>query len=98
MEMWRIFVPVLMNGNEVPVSLHKFWDSIVRDITKGLTIYKPAKGQWVSPTGILFSEPMIPVEIACTREQILQIARMTKSFYNQEAVLAYKISEEVLIV
>lgn len=96
--MWRIFVPAASNeGEEYTVAEHNVWDALVREITGGLTIHKTAKGQWVSPKGELFVEKMIPVDVACTRDQINQIAKMTAEFYKQQAVLCYKMSDEVLI-
>lgn len=76
---------------------HKVWDSKVREIAKGLTILKPVKGEWVSPSGELFSERMIPVRIACTPEQMEQIADLTAKYYSQLAIMYYKISDSVTI-
>jgi hypothetical protein len=76
---------------------HQVWDEKVRAISGGLTILTPAKGQWVSPTGELYAERMIPVRIIATREQIEQIADMTMVYYDQLAVLCYKVSEEVIL-
>lgn len=55
-----------------------------------------SKGQWVSPSGVLFIERMIPVRIMATRSEIEQIVDLTMNYYAQEAVLCYKISEEVI--
>lgn len=73
------------------------WDARVRAITGGLTVLPPGKGQWVSPTGQLFAERMIPVRIACTEDQIHAIAKMTAAFYEQEAVIYYLVSSRVFI-
>lgn len=98
MEMWEILVPTITNeGKPIKTKFHKVWDMKVYSITNGLTILTPTKGKWVSPTGTLFSERMIPVRIACTAEQIIQIIDMTKVYYNQIAIMAYKISEQVII-
>jgi hypothetical protein len=76
---------------------HRVWDTKVRAIAGGLTVLAPAKGQWVSPKGELFAERMIPVQIACTREQLDKVLEMTIEFYNQEAVFAYLVSDTVII-
>ena len=76
---------------------HKVWDEKVRTICGGLTVMTPAKGQWVSQTGELFVERMIPVRIVATAEQISQIIDMTMEYYDQEAVLCYKLSDEVIL-
>lgn len=57
----------------------------------------PSKGQWVSPSGEIFAERMIPVRIAADVAKIKQIADMTAAFYEQEAVMYYKVSDEVTI-
>lgn len=76
---------------------HRVWDQKVRAITGGLTVLTPAKGQWVSPRGELFQERMIPVRIVATREQISQVIDLTLDYYDQLAVLCYKVSDEVII-
>ncbi len=96
--LWEILVPTIRNnGKPYRTRYHRVWDSKVRNIAGGLTILTPAKGQWISPKGKLFAERMIPVRISCTREQIYQIMDMTASYYEQEAVMCYKISEEVIV-
>ena len=98
MQLWEILVPtVRKNGKPFRTRYHRVWDAKVRAIANGLTILKPAKGQWVSPDGELFQERMIPVRIACTREQIDQIIDLTAQYYEQLAVMAFKISDEVII-
>lgn len=87
---WRI-------QNSYTTRYHRVWDKKVRDITGGLTVLQPAKGQWVSPEGELYQERMIPVRIAATRSQIDEIIDMTIAYYDQLAVLCYKVSDEVII-
>jgi len=76
---------------------HRVWDEKVRAISGGLTVMRPAKGQWVSPDGQLFKERMIPVRIMATREQIDTIIDLTLEYYDQLAVMCYKISDEVIL-
>jgi hypothetical protein len=58
----------------------------------------PAKGQWINPeTGDLFQERMIPVRILATREQIEKVVDLTLRYYDQLAVLCYKVSDEVIL-
>ena len=97
-EMWEILVPTVhANGTPIKTRFHKVWDKRVYEITGGLTILAPTKGKWVSPAGGLFEERMIPVRIACTRKEIDEIVDMTLKYYDEEAVLAYKVSEEVVL-
>lgn len=98
--MWEILVPTerrLDPGRYYTTRYHRVWDAEVRRITGGLTILTPAKGQWVSPDGELFSERMIPVRIVATRAEIDRIIDLTLEYYDQLAVLCAKVSEEVII-
>ncbi len=96
--LWEILVPTISNeGKPFRTRYHRVWDAKVRALTNGLTILTPAKGQWVSPAGDLYSERMIPVRILCTRSEIEKIVDLTMKYYNQLAILAYKISDEVIL-
>ena len=98
MKFYEILVPTMSNeGKPFRTRYHKVWDAKVRQITGGLTIISPIKGQWISNNGELFRERMIPVRIACTAEQIDKIADITAEYYKQYAVMYYLISEEVTI-
>lgn len=98
MKFYEILVPTVSNnGKPYRTRYHRVWDEKVRKITGGLTIISPIKGQWISANGKLFIERMIPVRVACTKEQIDQIADMTAEYYNQLAIMYYLISEEVVI-
>lgn len=96
-QLWEILVPTVSNaGKPFRTRYHRVWDAKVRAITGGLTIMPVAKGQWVHGSD-LFVERMIPVRIACTREQIEQIIDLTAQYYDQIAVMAHKVSDEVII-
>ncbi len=96
-KMFEILVPCQYNsGKPVRTRHHKEWDKVVRKISGGLTVLKPAKGQWVSNENVLFDERMIPVRIICTDKQIQKIMKFTLSHYRQLAVLAYEVSNNVL--
>jgi len=98
-ELWEILVPTKHpNGNVIPVDYHRVWDAKVREISHGMTIAPPAKGEWVNPEGTLFAEEMIPVRFLGTKEQALEIAKFTLNYYDQEAVMHYKISNEVSLI
>ena len=95
---WEIMVPTASNeGKGYRTRYHKVWDAKVREISGGLTILTPAKGQWVSPTGELYAERMIPVRIICTRSEMEKIVSLTMKYYDQLAILAYKISSEYIL-
>ena len=99
--MWEILVPTerrLEPGKYYTTRFHRVWDAKVRDITGGLTIMTPARGQWINPsTGELFQERMIPVRVLATREEMEKVVDLTLKYYNQLAVLCYKISDEVIL-
>lgn len=98
-ELWEILVPASKWKTKVvfPYVHHKKWDEYVRSIAGGVTILKTGKGEWVSPDGVLHTDRVIPCRIACTSEQMDKIIDFTIAHYNQEAVMAYKISAEVII-
>lgn len=95
--LWEILVPTIrQNGKPFRLRYHRIWDNKVRAISGGLTIMPVAKGQWIHQ-GALFTERMIPVRILATREEMVSIVDMTLVYYSQIAVMAYKISEEVIL-
>jgi hypothetical protein len=97
-ELWEILVPTSRNdGRPFRTRYHRVWDAKVRAITGGLTIMPVAKGQWTSLDGALFRERMIPVRIAATRGQIEAIVDLTLGYYDQLAVMAYRVADEVII-
>ena len=97
-ELWEILVPA-SNNKEQKFSYehHKKWDAFVKEITGGVTIMKTAKGEWISPSGKLYVDRMIPCRINCNEEQISKIIDFTIEHYNQEAVLAYRVSDYVIL-
>ena len=99
LELWEILVPTVRRVDGIPyrTRFHRVWDKKVKDISRGLTILPISKGQWISPEGEIFHERMIPVRIACTSEQIVQIIDMSMLYYDQLAIMAYRISEHVVI-
>jgi len=98
LELWEILVPCTSNsGKPFRTRCHKEWDRRIRKITGGLTIFPPVKGQWVAPSGEIFSERMICVRVATTAKFMQKIADITAVFYQQEAVMYYKVSDTVII-
>lgn len=97
--MWEILVPTERRSDGAPIRtrFHRVWDSKVREISGGLTIMKPANGQWVCPEGNLYRERMIPVRFLATREQMSRIADMTAVYYDQLAILCYRVGSDVVM-
>lgn len=96
--LYEILVPTISNeGRPYRTRYHRLWDAKVRELANGLTVLTPAKGQWISSDGKLYSERMIPVRIFCTRNEIEKIIDFSMKYYDQLAILAYKISDEVIL-
>ena len=97
MSLWEILVPTVRNdGRPYRLRFHRVWDQKIREISGGLTIMSPAKGQWVCPDGNLFSERMIPCRIIAKDDQINEIISVTMKHYDDQiAILCYKISDDV---
>jgi hypothetical protein len=97
-KLWEILVPKYSNeGKEYSLIHHQKWDDYVRGIAGGLTIFKKSRGQWISPEGQLFSEEMIPVRICCSSNNLNRIVDFTLNHYDQLAVMAYEISNNIII-
>lgn len=99
--LWEVLVPTVRPGTGeqkfFKTRYHRLWDEKVRAISGGLTVLNPVKGQWVSPSGELFRERMIPVRVVATREEIDKVVQLVIDHYDQEAVMAYEISSEVIL-
>ena len=91
LELWEILVPV-----EFDLYFHQQWDEKVSKIIGGVTLLQPLKGRWLAGEEIV-RESMIPVRLVGTREQIEQVVDLTLQHYNQASVLAYKISDDVIL-
>lgn len=96
--MWEILVPTKRNdGRPIRTRFHRVWDGKVESISGGLSVMHPLKGTWRSPDGVIYKERMIPVRIIATEQEIDKIIDMTIIYYEQEAVLAYRVADMVLL-
>jgi hypothetical protein len=96
-ELWEVLVPTMSrDGKPFRTRFHRVWDAKVEAISGGLTILTPGKGTWVNE-GQSVRERMIPVRVMCTREQIDQIVDLTLEYYDQLAVMAYRVSDEIIL-
>ena len=97
-KLWELLVPKYSNaGKEYPIEYHRSWDEQVRQIAGGITIFRTAKGHWISPEGQIFVDEMIPVRVHCTEPDLDKILDFTLENYHQEAVFAYEISANVKV-
>jgi hypothetical protein len=96
-ELWVVLVPTVRNdGKPFRTRFHKVWDKQVEAISGGLTIHPPGKGTWLYE-GTSIRERMIPVMIMCTRKEIEAITDMTLEYYDQIAVMAYRVSDLIIL-
>ena len=97
--LWEILVPTVRNdGRPFRLRYHKVWDEKIKEISGGMTVVKPVVGTWVSDDGDEYRERMIPVRVMCSTEEMFLIAEMTKKYYDQLAVMVYKVSDEAYII
>lgn len=98
--LWEILVPTVRNdGRPFRLRYHKIWDEKVKEISGGLTIMKPAIGQWIDPeTGDEYKDRTIPVRFIANREKMKRIVAMTCIYYEQLAILCYRIADEVVMM
>ena len=94
--LWEILVPCVRNdGRPIHTRFHRVWDRTVRDISGGLTVLQPARGQWIDADEHLWTERMIPVRFVASEEEADRIAEMTKRYYEQLTVMYYRLSDDV---
>ena len=98
-ELWEILVPTIhrKSGKPIHVRFHRVWDKQVETLSGGITIMKPTTtGRWIHK-GERIEERMIPVRIICTEPEIDAIVNLTLVYYDQLAVMAYRISDKVIL-
>jgi len=96
-QLWEILVPTTRrDGTPIRTRFHRVWDKKIEAICGGMTITPPGKGTWLYE-GKRERERMIPVKIMCTREQIEEIVDLTLEYYDQIAVMAYRVSDEIIL-
>ena len=69
----------------------------MRDLSKKMKSAFSLRRTIVAPDGELFTERMIPVRVAATRAQIEEIIDFTLVYYDQLAVMAYRVGDEVIL-
>lgn len=96
--LFEILIPVASNeGIAFDKDHNEKWADMVLKLAGGLTIFGPVDGYWRSPSGEVFKEQMMPVRIACSQEQIEQIADFSASHYKQQAIMYSLVSTNVII-
>lgn len=96
-KLFEILVPTTHpSGKPIHTRFHKVWDAKIREISGGLTILTPIKGQWVNNQNLI-AECMIPVRIMCEDSQMDEIVKLTAKYYSQQSIMYYEISSKVFI-
>lgn len=97
--LYEILVPTVRNdGRPYRTRYHRIFDKKVQEISGGLTILSPVKGTWISPDKTLFKERMIPVRFVSTKQQAKEIADFALTYYDQLAIMYYRVADEVSLV
>ena len=105
-KLWEILVPTMIDretrgGSEltpIRTRYHKVWDKKVLAVSNGITIMRPTiKGVWFE-NDKKHVDRTIPVRIACSKDEIIKIAKIARDHYNQLEIMVYCISTEVLFV
>jgi hypothetical protein len=91
---YQILVPVADNsGRDWPIAHHRAWDKRVSDLSGGLVLCPVLSGRYHE-----INEKVIPVQVACELATLFDILSITKAHYEQEQVMAWKISDEVWVL
>jgi hypothetical protein len=96
--MWEILIPAYDDKEEFTIDHHKVFDGFVKEKAGGITILRGAKGEWISPEGELYKDKIIPCRICCSFGDIKSIMEFALEHYNQKTIMAYKISDHVLMI
>lgn len=98
-KLFEVLAPTIYGDTMKPIKTkhHKNWDKKVVSIAGGMTLFKPARGNWVHENKD-FEERVIPVRIMCEESDIGKIIDFTLCHYRQIAVMYYVISNECYIV
>lgn len=99
-KLWEVLVPQRMYYGPnsagpfvVALEYHRRWDEKISKICGGLILHSTTQGLYGTEY-----ESMIQVRIACTESELKnRIIPITKEHYKQEKVLAYLISESVIL-
>lgn len=98
-KLWEILVPVSLGRKKFSKKHHQKWDKYVTSLSGGLTLLRLSKGKWLCPySHKLYEEKMISVRVACKKDELMKIIDFTMKHYKQKAVMAYQVSNAVLIV
>lgn len=101
MKLYQINIPVSPNGFDFRADFEgKFgyscnleFETFVIGKAGGMTKFPEVQGVWINEHGQMIAEKMIPYQIACTAEQIAEIAHFAKVHYEQEVIFVAELGE-----
>ena len=98
-QLFEILIPTRFNnGKLIEVEYHKKWDEWICNRCGGLTILRETRNGIWSNDGKNQREEMLPVRVACNEIlDIEEILHFTMMFYHQKSIMAYQISDNVII-
>ncbi len=81
-----------------PPARHRAWEKHVASLAGGVSLPPgQIRGRWKGKGDSLTRERQIPVRVACLRSELSRILRFTARHYRQEEVMAYRISDQVVV-
>lgn len=96
--MWNIFIPVQDNdGNRFDEQYMDSWFNMAATVSGGLTILSESIGKYTSDQ-YTYEEPILPVLLYATKNDLVTLATVAKNMFKQETVLFYKVSDDVYFI
>jgi len=97
--LWEIMIPKNIDKHTIfHVSCHREWSNYVENITNGMVFFSSLDRRWISPKETSpYFDNKIPVRIFCNKEQIKKIISFTMKHYDQNHVIAYKLSDSIIL-
>lgn len=93
-KLWEMLIP----ENYLKTKQFTLWQELVHDISGGITILSTAKGTWISPKGDLLKDAMVPIRFIATEVEAQTIAELSLVYFEQQAIMYYKISDQPVII
>lgn len=91
LQLWEVLLPA-----RLPLKLHRAWDEKVGLLCGGCTIIQQVDGVWKpNQSRQVRREKMLAVRVAVSLDKLDELLGMTAVHYDQTAIMAYKISDDV---
>jgi len=97
-EMWEFLLPMInVARHRITFTEYLEWGNEVKKITTGLVLLPFENASWCDSDGVLFKDGMVPVRVTCNKEHVQDIIELTLTYYQQPAIMAYKISDTCVV-